>query len=235
MNSPQIRAGKGGLVASATAAVRDYISENSLKVGDNLPSEGSFASEFGVSRPVMREAFHALSALKVIDVGNGRRARVAAIDGSVMGSSISHAVSTSQVTLSDVWEVRRTLELRTAELAAKRRSEEQADLILSTAHALSLSRDDRSRTASDTQFHQTIALASGNQLFYQIVRSFEQMMEVAIPKAWAGRKTEEEHAETLRLHMAVAEAIADQKPDMARNAMEAHFARSIGDVFFRDR
>lgn len=69
---------------------------------------------------------------------------------------------------------------------------------------------------------------------YQIVRSFEQMMEVAIPKAWAGRKTEEEHDETLRLHMAVAEAIADQKPDAARHTMEAHFARSIGDLFSRE-
>ncbi len=76
--------------------------------------------------------------------------------------------------------------------------------------------------------------ASSNQLFYQIVRSFEQMMEVAIPKAWAGRKTEEEHSETLRLHMAVAEAIADQNPDKARQAMEAHFAHSIGDLFSSD-
>ena len=222
---------KGSLVETATHAVREYIRANGLKVGDMLPSEGNFASEVGVSRPVMREAFHALAALKVLDVANGRRARVGAIDGSVMAASIGHAVSTSQVSLADVWDVRRTLELRTAELAARNRSEEQADAILAASHALANSRDETSRTHADTAFHQTIALASGNPLFFQIVRSFEQMMDIAIPKAWAGRTTAEEKQETLELHAKVANAIAERNPDLARSAMEAHFARSIGDLF----
>ena len=224
---------KGTLVETATEAVREHIRANQLKVGDVLPSEGSFAAEVGVSRPVMREAFHALAALRMIDVGNGRRARVGAIDGSVMAASIGHAVSTAQVSLVDVWDVRRTLELRTAELAARHRSDEQADAILAAAHTLAISREEATRTAADTAFHQTIALASGNQLFFQIVRSFEQMMAIAIPKAWAGRVTEEERAESLDLHHQVAQAIADGDPEHARTAMELHFARSIGDLFHR--
>ena len=226
---------KGTLVETATEAVREHIRANGLKVGDVLPSEGSFAAELGVSRPVMREAFHALSALKMIDVGNGRRARVGAIDGSVMAASIGHAVNTSQVSLADVWEVRRTLELRTAELAARKRTERQADAILAAAHTLSVSLDEDTRTAADAAFHQTIALASGNPLFFQIVRSFEQMMMVAIPKAWAGRRTDEERAETLELHREVAHAIAIKDPELARSAMESHFAASVGELFFRER
>jgi len=235
MNEIATRPPKGTLVETAAEAVREHIRANGLKVGDMLPSEGSFATEVGVSRPVMREAFHTLSALKVIDVGNGRRARVGAIDGSVMAASIHHAVSTAQVSLADVWDVRRTLELRTAELAARNRTDAQADAILAAAHALEVSRDEYSRTAADTAFHQTIALASGNPLFFQIVRSFEQMMQVAIPKAWAGRTTAEEREETLELHREVAQAIADRDPDLARTAMDSHFARSIGDLFHRSR
>lgn len=231
MNASPLTLPKGTLVETATAAVREHIRSKRLKVGDVLPSEGNFASELGVSRPVMREAFHALSALKMIDVGNGRRARVAAIDGSVMAASIGHAISTAQVSLADVWDVRRTLELRTAELAARNRSDVQADAILAAAHTLAVSRDDTTRTAADTAFHQTIALASGNQLYFQIVRSFEQMMQIAIPQAWAGRATEEERAESLELHKQVASAIADQDPHLARTAMDSHFARSIGDLF----
>ncbi|MGX7927139.1 FadR/GntR family transcriptional regulator [Tsuneonella sp. HG094] len=233
MNRPALDLPKGTLVETATEAVREHIRTNQLKVGDVLPSEGSFAAEVGVSRPVMREAFHALAALKMIDVGNGRRARVGAIDGSVMAASIGHAVSTAQVSLADVWDVRRTLELRTAELAARHRSDEQADAILAAAHTLAISRDEATRTAADTAFHQTIALASGNQLFFQIVRSFEQMMAIAIPKAWAGRTTEQERVESLDLHDRVARAIAESDPETARQAMESHFARSIGDLFHR--
>lgn len=221
----------GTLVDNAAEAVREYIRAHGLKVGDALPAEGAFAAELGVSRPVMREAFHALAALKMIDVGNGRRARVAAIDGSVMAASIGHAVSTAQVSLVDVWDVRRTLELRTAELAAANRSDEQASQILRAARELEHFRDENERTRADTRFHQLIALASGNQLFFQIVRSFEQMMLVAIPKAWAGRVTSEDREESLVLHREVAEAIAARDPELARVAMESHFARSIGDLF----
>lgn len=222
---------KGSLVERATDAVREYIAANGLKVGDTLPGEGRFATELGVSRPVMREAFGALAALKMIDVANGRRARVGAIDGSVMAASIGHAVSTAQVSLADVWDVRRTLELRTAELAACNRSDAQADAILRAAHDLSISRDERTTTLADTAFHQTIALASGNQLYYQIVRSFEQMMAVAIPRAWAGRRSEPARSESLRLHREVAEAIAAGDGDGARSAMNQHFDRSIDDIF----
>lgn len=231
MSELAARAVKGSLVDSAIEAVRNFIDTNAMKVGDNLPSEGSFAEQVGVSRPVMREAFHALAALKVLDVGNGRRAKVGAIDGSVMASSIGHAVSTEQVSLADVWDVRRTLELRTAELAARNRSEQQADAILAASRALANAGDPEAMTRADTAFHQTIALASGNALFFQIVRSFEEMMQIAIPKAWEGRATEADRAETIELHHKVAQAIANRDPDTARAAMESHFARSIGDLF----
>jgi DNA-binding FadR family transcriptional regulator len=224
---------KRTLVEAATEAVREHIRANCLKVGDEIPSEGRFALELGVSRPVMREAFHSLAALKMIDVGNGRRARVGAIDGSVMAASMGHAVSTSQVSLADVWDVRRTLELRTAELAAGNRTDAQADAIVAAAHAIESCRDETTRAAADTAFHQAIAFASGNELYFQIVRSFEQMMHIAIPQAWAGRASERERQESLELHHEVARAIAERDPELARAAMDSHFARSIGDLFQR--
>lgn len=223
-------ASRGSLVERAMEMVRDYIDTNDLKVGDTLPGEGSFAAELGVSRPVMREAFGALAALRLVDVGNGRRPRVGAIDGSVMATSMGHAVNTAQVSLAHVWEVRRTLELRTAELAAINRSDEQARAILTAAHGLSVEHDEDARTKADTVFHQTIAEASGNPLFYQIVRSFEQLMAAAIPRAWAGRATTAEREETLALHREVAEAIVAKSPERARVAMESHFASSIGEM-----
>lgn len=234
MSIAQVRPAKGSMVDTAIDAVRSFIATNDLKVGDTLPSEGSFAEQVGVSRPVMREAFHALAALKVLDVANGRRAKVGAIDGSVMASSIGHAVSTAQVSFADVWDVRQTLELRTAELAAINRTEAQADAILAAARALATSDNPEEMTMADTAFHQAVALASGNAMFHQIVRSFEEMMRVAVPKAWAGRTTQEERDETIGLHREVAQAIAARDPDRARKAMDSHFARSIGDLFCRE-
>lgn len=216
------------LVNQAMRMVREHITANKLKVGDVLPGEQYFAMALGVSRAVMREAFGALAALRLIDVGNGRRPRVAAIDGSVLATSLEHAVSTEQISVRQIWDVRRTLELRTVELAALNRAPSQADRILRHADAMQSAHGDLSIiTEQDIGFHQTIAEASGNVLFQQIVRSFEILMHVAVPTAWKTRVTEEQKQAMLDHHLAVASAIAAGDATAAQAAMNAHFDLSV--------
>lgn len=227
-----VRAIEGGsLVDRAVRRVRDHIRDNDLKVGDTLPGEGAFAEQLGVSRAVMREAFSTLAALRQIDVGNGRRARIAAIDGSVMATSLDHAVATAQVSVVDVWDVRRTLELRTVELAAQNRSDAQARQIVAAARAMSAVAQDLDRlSAADVEFHHAIAEASGNPLFHQIVRSFERLMDIAVPRAWQTRLTEGQRTEMLELHQEIAQAIADGDAARAMVGMDRHFDTSIADL-----
>lgn len=221
----------GSLVDQAIRAVRGYIRDRDLKVGDTLPGEGAFAAELGVSRAVMREAFGALAALRQIDVGNGRKARVAAIDGSVMASSIDHAVATAQISTAQVWDVRRTLELRTAELAARQRSDTDAQDIVGHAAAMRACADDPAiLMRHDIAFHQVIARASGNPLFTQIIRSFEPLMREAVPAAWRTRDTATQRQTILDLHRDIAASIADRDPDAARQNMDRHFDASIADL-----
>ena len=221
----------GSLVDHAIATVRGHIRSHDLKVGDSLPGEGHFATILGVSRAVMREAFGALAALRLIDVGNGRRPRVGAIDGSVIGASLDHAVATSQISVAEIWDVRRTLEVRIAALAAEKRTDAQAESIMSLAEAMAQADGDMARvTAYDTAFHQVIAEATGNMLFTQIVRSFAPQMEIAVPRAWATRQTEEEKARILTHHQNIADAIAKRDPERATGAMIEHFDAAVGDL-----
>lgn len=226
-----IRLDEGGsLVDLAVRRVREHIRTADLKVGDTLPGEGQFAADIGVSRAVMREAFGALAALRLIDVANGRRARVGAIDGSVIGTSLDHAVATDQVSVSEVWDVRRTLELRTAELAALNRTDADAAEITAAADAMRAARDIDEITRNDIIFHQAIARASGNVLFLQIIRSFAPLMTVAVPVAWQTRKTPQACDEVLRRHIQIAQAISDRDGGSASTLMIDHFDVSIGSV-----
>lgn len=226
-----IRLDEGGsLVDLAVRRVREHIRTADLKVGDTLPGEGQFAADIGVSRAVMREAFGALAALRLIDVANGRRARVGAIDGSVIGTSLDHAVATDQVSVSEVWDVRRTLELRTAELAALNRTDADAAEITAAADAMRAARDIDEITRNDIIFHQAIARASGNVLFLQIIRSFAPLMTVAVPVAWQTRKTPQARDEVLRRHIQIAQAISDRDGGSASTLMIDHFDVSIGSV-----
>ena len=217
------------LAKNAIDAVRSYIRHEGLRVGDALPGEGFFAERLGVSRAVMREAFGALAALKLIDVANGRRARVAALDGSVIAASLDHAISTAQIKVADVWDVRRTIEMRTAELAARNATPAQAARILEFAEALDQAEQSQAGTTEDDiAFHLALAEASGNPLFEQIVVSFVPLMRVAVPTAWQTRRTTEQRREIVDRHRRLAQAIADRDADAARQSMSAHFDESIG-------
>lgn len=221
----------GSLVQRAVQAVTDHIREHALRVGDSLPGEAWFAASLGVSRAVMREAFGAMAALRLIDVGNGRKPRVAALDGAVMASSLGHAVDTAQITVPEIWDVRRTIELRTVALAAASRTEAEAARIVTLAEAMANAMDDTAAMARhDIAFHEAIAAASHNALFLQIVSSFGPLMETAVPVAWATRSTAEERDATIARHRAVADAILRKDPAGAVAAMDDHFDTAVEDV-----
>ena len=212
----------------AIRAVSDHIRDNGLRVGDSLPGEGHFAASLGVSRAVMREAFGAMAALRLIDVANGRKARVGAMDGSIFATSMDHAVTTAQITMAEIWDVRRTIEIRTAALAATARTEAEADRIVVLAETLSRQRDDMAATAvTDIAFHEAIAKASHNALFVQIVASFAPLMEEAVPAAWRTRRAGSDREEMLARHHRVAAAIKAGDPAAAAAAMDQHFDAAI--------
>jgi DNA-binding FadR family transcriptional regulator len=230
LTAPPLNEG-GSLVQSAINAVTSHIREHGLRVGDTLPGEGHFADALGVSRAVMREAFGALAALKLIDVGNGRRPRVGALDGSVIATSLQHAISTAQITVPDIWDVRRTIEQRTAALAAVTRTDEEAANIVALAEAMATDKDDLARrTAHDIAFHNAIARASHNVLFIQIVASFAPLMEVAVPTAWRTRVAKRQKQLMIDRHRAVAAAILARDSTAAAAAMALHFDDAIGDL-----
>ncbi len=226
-----IDAGGVSLVQRAIRAVSDHIDAAGLHAGDTLPGEAHFAQMLGVSRAVMREAFGALAALRRIDVGNGRKPRVAAIDGTVIARSLQHAVTTEQISVAEVWDVRRTIELRTATLAASERTAAQAATILNLAEAMAEDLDDFERmTRHDIAFHEEIARASHNLLFVQIVASFGPLMEIAVPTAWRTRRTAAERRTMIDRHLELARAIGARDPEAAAQAMGAHFDSSVGNI-----
>ena len=236
MTALALRASGGSLVQQAMDAVTGHIRAHELRVGDTLPGEAHFATNLGVSRAVMREAFGALAALRLIDVGNGRKPKVGAMDGAAMAASLDHAVSTAQISVPEIWDVRRTIELRTAELAAANRSDEEAAHITALAEALAEDADDlAARTAHDIAFHEAIAAASHNALFVQIVASFKTLMQVAVPAAWQTRTAQAQKQLMINRHRAIAKAISAQDPIAAAMAMSAHFDASIGDLLKANR
>lgn len=227
-NSVETEARDAGLVERVVRDVGSRIREGRLAPGSPLPSEGAFATELGVSRTVVREAFRSLAALKLIDRGAGRRARVGSVDVSVFSAVVEHAVFSDQVSIQQVYDVRRTVEIRTAALAAMRRSEIEAREITALAAAMRADFADPERVIRhDIGFHEAIGHASRNPMFALLVGSFGVITRQTWRIGWNSRPNDEARMETVAVHEAIARAIAEGDPRAAERLMGEHFDASV--------
>lgn len=221
-----------GLVERTMADIRALIRERRLGPGDALPSENALATDLGISRTIAREALRGLATLHLVEVGNGRRARVAAADADALSLILDHTVYTGQLSVQQVLDVRRTLELRTASLAALRRSDDQAHALrdIVTAMFAALETDDTLIQDLDIRFHETIAGASGNALYSIIVESFRVITQQTWAISWRTRATHANRLENLRCHERIATAILEQDPAAAEVSMAEHFDSAVANL-----
>ena len=216
------------LVDRVMAEVTGYIRANGLEPGAILPSEATFAAKVGASRSVAREAFRGLAALRLIDVGNGRRARVAPVDESVVSLMMDHAVHTKQITVQQILDVRRTIELRTVALAALRRTDAEAAAIGELAAEMSRGFDRPAEVMEfDIEFHEAIARASRNPLFALLVGSFRVVTRQTWATGWASRPTDAARRENVEGHAVIASAIQARNVAGAEKAMADHFDLTV--------
>jgi len=227
-------AAAGSLVQESIRAVANYMRDQGLRPGDTLPGEKHFADELRVSRAVMREAFGALGALQIIDIARGRKPKVSRVDGSLFATSIVHGFNTSQISIMDVWEVRKTVEIRATELAAAARTDAELDEIQNILHQIVLNLDDLDKVSQyNPEFHHAIARASHNVLFAQILASFSPITRIATREAWRNCTTKARKMTQVKRHKAIVRAIARKDPVAAADAMRELFDDAIRENWSR--
>ncbi len=227
-NEPETGSTETTRVSRVIYGIRNMIKANGLRTGDVLPSESAVGEALGVSRAVVREAFQSMDALSIIDVGNGRRARVAKVDPEVLALVVDHGVQTDQVSIQQILDVRRTIELRTAGLAAVLRSEAEAREI--ERHAAGMRRQfaDAERVMeSDIAFHGAIARASKNAMFALLVGSFHVVTRQTWHIGWRARRSDEHRLHSVVCHEEIAAAIVAHDRDRAEMLMADHFDETV--------
>src|SRR5690348_6040349 len=100
------------LAEQAQSALLELIARRDLRTGDGLPSEMTLASEFGVSRQIIREALKALQGQGVIEIRNGRGAVVRPVDSSSLVVFFQRAVRLNRRTIIELIEVRKGIEIQ---------------------------------------------------------------------------------------------------------------------------
>lgn len=216
----------GGLVSDTIGKITKRIRDEELGPGDKLMSESALSKELGVSRTVIREAYRSLSAMRILDLSAGRAATVSRLDHEAMSLMIEHGIGTEQISYSHIFDVRRTIESRTVNLAALRRTDEEAEAILHHAKSMR-SNDIKEIQEHDLSFHLTIAQASRNPIFLLIVGAFQDVSRQIWATGWRSRETEEEREFIIQTHIDLACAIRDNDTAEAARLTDQHFENGI--------
>jgi DNA-binding FadR family transcriptional regulator len=213
-----------GTVRSITALIRD----GDLMPGDRLPSEANLGTSLGVSRTVVREAFRSLAGLGLVDLAAGKRATISTLDSGALSLIMEHGVQTDQINILQVYDARRTIEVRTATLASLRRSDAEAAEIQGHAQAMHDYFSELERgMESDIAFHLAIAKASRNPVLSLLVGAFADVTRKTWPIGWRSRRSDAERHAMVEVHIELAAAIADGDQAEASKLMARHFDDSI--------
>ena len=201
-----------------------HIQDNDLKPGDKVPSEIQVSSELGISRGVVRQAYHSLRTAGMLEIAMGRSPRVGQLSHDAFTPLLTHALSTEQVSVYDVLELRLAVEVHAAELAATHRNEGQVEALKKLVEGMRKAVTDRDRFARiDVRFHQMIGKATGNVLFEIFSRTLHGSLESSIRTGLRSRSTLAQIEKIVDTHQAIVDAIENQQPSRARNLMALYF------------
>ncbi|MBU1313772.1 MAG: FadR family transcriptional regulator [Alphaproteobacteria bacterium] len=215
-------------VGGAVAAIARLIREKDLKPGDRLPAEAVLSKDLQVSRTVIREALRSLAALRLVELGAGKRPTVAELNDNAFGLMIEHGVVIDQIDIQQIYDARRTIEARTAALAALRRTEAEAEAIVAHAEAMASDFHLQERVMEhDISFHLAIARASRNPVFALILGAFQNVTRETWPIGWRSRSSDADRQAMNALHREIGEAIIAGDPGAATAAMNEHFDVSL--------
>jgi GntR family transcriptional repressor for pyruvate dehydrogenase complex len=202
------------------------ILDSRLKVGDKLPSTKEMSESFGVGRSTTREALSALKAMGLIEIRQGGGCRVIR---NTLAAEVTlpelDSLRMNRETLLELLEVRQSLEVSNASVAAVKRTDEdlaQFEKLISVMEQ-SVGQDiEGERT--DLLFHLSLANATHNTILVRLFESIANQLETAIREI---RRVElysnQQVAERLYLeHSAIFEAVRKQDPELAAQRMKQH-------------
>lgn len=215
------------------AAIKREILQGALKPGDRLPSEERLTELFGVSRPTVRAALQELSAAGTVVVRRGRGGgyRVSTFSLDTLTTAVTESIAFSLVvealTPSQFLEVRRELELLSADAATRRCSAEQLERLEALDAQIAdvvdggAAQDARAAFELDLEFHRLLAAAAHNPLLV----SFEGAMIVVLHHLFgSGASVPPKRA--LGDVCDVIDAVRRRDPAAARDAMARHLMHS---------
>lgn len=206
------------------------ISNGDYPANQKLPSEKTLADEFGVSRPIVREALERLREQGIVHSRQGAGSFVREIRTAPLGFARVETIADIQ----RCYEFRICIETMSARLAASRRDQET---LAEIGTALSLmqgaTESQTHREDADFAFHLAVAKAANNQYFEASMRALREHMYVGMKLHGQSLMTDGAKAlkNVFAEHSAIFSAIRDGDGEAAAELMRGHLVHSRDRLF----
>ena len=186
--------------------LKEKIYSGEYQPGDRLPSERELAPLIAVSRSAVREAYHALEILDVVEVRRGTEGGtfIKELTHRPFTQSISDLLRLRRISLADMTEARLLLEKDLAQLAIERITDEDLEVLHKWVdRAFKKIKSGVPAHEENVRFHLRLSEASGNPLLSMVYSSvmdlFLLTLQTLPAKLKASRIIAEEHLEIISL------------------------------------
>lgn len=210
------------------AELAAFLFERSDEATSRTPSERELAEHFAVSRGQIREALAILESMRVVE----RRAKSgiylttnqAGVEAMALFAKAGVPLNPAQIY--EAVELRKIHEIKAAELASSRATEEnyeQLREILRASEARIAAGEGLAR--EDRDFHLEIVRATKNVLFHRICSVYYVMGEARLPIYFKDpERNRKSHAE----HLQIFDALVRRDGNLAQALMSAHLQAAEG-------
>jgi DNA-binding FadR family transcriptional regulator len=216
------------LTDQVTDTLLRRLANNEWPVRARLPGQNELAKQMSVSVVVVREALARLKAEGLVEPRQGAGVFVVALPGTARAFKVAALAEGDRKRLTDVFEVRITIEVAAAQMAAQRRL--GPDVLACTEAfkqlkaALAAGED---AVAEDFEFHLSIAKASHNEFYPELLRYLHQVLIAAIRTARTQTRSMPGRLRTVQdEHASILQAIVEGNATAAAREMRLHLTHA---------
>jgi GntR family transcriptional repressor for pyruvate dehydrogenase complex len=222
--SPLRPLGRTRLYEDLVDRLGEFVVRTNLEIGGRFPPERELASRLKVSRASLRQALAVLEAQGFIEVRHGGGVFLRRSRG--FGGML-HKLVERRARLPEVLEARELLEVRLAELAASRRSDNDLAAMRGALEQMEAEiAGEELGLGGDSAFHHAVHRAGDNKVLEHVIDGLAEAIHETRVESLSepGRPRN-----SLLAHRRILQAIQARDPAGAADAMRAHL-REVSDV-----
>ena len=208
-------------------ALVDQIAQGKLEYGDRLYTESELLELLEVSRPTLREALRVMEFLGIVTVAPHNGIRISSPQADRGYLPLIYCMVFERISQRDLFELRESLQVEMAPLAALRRTPQDLERLLACVAEMerSLQAEDDRFAQLDYDFHLEVIRCSGNFAALKLMNTFGTLIQRQLRQT-IREMPRPQRVGTLDYHTRIARAIQQQDPAQARSLMYEHLGRS---------